>query len=305
MRLPTRRSCVQLGFIAGACLMLLDAPARAAEGGLSNFPYGAQTTYAAFVPAPGTTSFYGYALYINADSIRDGDGNKIPGTSVDVFALAPRLLHTWESTFFGWKMTSGAVTEGLYAHVEAGGNEDDDTGPTLVGFEPLYLSRTFGAWTFFHGPLVYLPLGQYHPRDLANSNINYKSYAYQGSMSWNPNPRLDVSLNTAIEYKAENKKTHYKSGPQASVTFGMGYKAFDDQHWDIGISGYYTNGLTDDKISGTKVPGGGRTEKFAIGPKLVYWINPGAAIVAQWHHELMVENAARGDLFWLECAIPF
>lgn len=305
MRRSTRCLSTAICLAAIARSTLPGAPALAAEAGLSNFPYGAQTTYAAFVPAPGTTSFYGYALYLHADSIRDGDGNKIPGTSVEVFALAPRLLHTWESTFFGWKMTSGAVTEGLYAHVKVPGDEDDDTGPTLVGFEPLYLSRTFGAWTFFHGPLVYLPLGQYHPGDPANSNVNYRSYAYQGSVSWNPNARLDVSLNTAIEFKGENKKTNYRAGPQASVTFGMGYKAFDDQRWDIGVSGYYTNGLADDKIGGSKVPGGGRTEKFAIGPKLVYWINPGAAIVAQWHHELMAENAARGDLFWLECAIPF
>ncbi len=305
MHLPTRNLCARTGFIAGAILALLASPVHAAEGGLSNFPAGAQTTYAAFVPAPGTTSFYGYALYINSDSVRDGNGDKIPGVSAEVFALAPRLLHTWKPTLFGWKMTSGGVTEAIYAHVKVPGDEDDDLGPTLIGLEPLYLSRTFGAWTLFHGPLVYLPLGKYHPGDPANSTVNYRSYAYQGSVSWNPTPRIDVSLNAAVEFKDKNKKTNYQSGPQASLTFGAGYKLFDDQRWDIGFSGFYTDGLADDKVNGSTVAGGGRSKKFAIGPKLVYWINPGAAIVAQWHREMVTENAAQGDLFWLECAIPF
>jgi hypothetical protein len=112
-------------------------------------------------------------------------------------------------------------------------------------------------------------------------------------------------LNGAIEFKDENKKTDYQSGPQASITFGVGYKPFTDQHWDLGFSGFYTDGLADDEIDGRDVPGGGRTRKFAIGPKLVYWLNPGAAIVAQWHREVVTENAAQGDLFWLECALPF
>jgi hypothetical protein len=285
--------------------MLLDSPARAAEGGLSNFPYGAQTTYAAFVPAPGTSAFYGYALYVNADSVRDGDGDKVPGVSVEVLAFAPRLLHTWNSTFFGWRMTSGGLTEGIYADVKVPGAEDDDLGPTLVGIEPLYLSKTFGAWTFFHGPLIYLPLGTYQPNKLANSNVNFKSFTYQGAVTWTPNARLEVSLNGAVEFKEENKKTNYEAGPQASLTFGTGYKPFTDQHWDFGFSGYYADGLADDKRNGKTVPGGGRTKKFAIGPKLVYWINPATAIVAQWHRDLVTENGARGDLFWLECAIPF
>ena len=291
--------------IAAALLGIVAAPASAAEGGLSNFPYGAQTAYAAFVPAPGTTSFFGYALFIDADSLRDGNGDKVPGVSLEAFALAPRLVHTWNSTFMGWKMTSGAVIEGLYVNVKVPGAEDDDTGPTLAAIEPLYLSKTFGAFTFFHGSLLYFPLGSQDRNQLANSNLNYKSFAYQGSMSWNPTARWDVALNAAVEFKDDNEETEYQSGPQASLTFGAGYKPFaGNLKWDLGFSGFYTDGLADDKIDGDKVPGGGRTQKFAIGPKVVYLIKPGAAIVAQYHREMETENAAQGDLFWLECVFP-
>lgn len=305
MRSTIRRWRVRRWVVLGVSLLLAQSPLEAAEGGLSNFPYGAQTTYAAFVPAPGTSAFYGYSLFIDADSLRDGAGDEVPGVEVEVFALAPRVLHTWKPTLFGWKMTSGGLTEALYAKVQVPGASDDDLGPTLVGLEPLYLSKTFGAWTLFHGPLVYLPLGNYRTDKLANSNVNYRSYTYQGSVTWIPSPRFEASLNGAVEFKAENRKTDYEAGPQASITFGAGYKPVAGSSWDVGFSGYYTDGLADDERNGRTVPGGGRTRKFAIGPKLVYWLSPAAAIVAQWHHEFVSENATRGDLFWLECALPF
>lgn len=293
------------GLALAAMLLVFASSAQAAEGGSSNFPYGALSTYAAFVPPPGKSAFYGYSLYINGNSVRDGDGDKVPGVSVQVLAFAPRVLHTWESTLYGWKMTSGGLAELLYANVEVPGASDDDLGPTLVGLEPLNLSRTIGDWTFFQGALIYLPLGNYRPERLANSNVNYRSYTYHAAVTWLPSPRFEASLNGAVEFKAENSKTAYEAGPQASITFGTGYKAFADSSWDLGVSGYYTDGLADDERNGRAVAGGGRTRKFAMGPKLVYWLNPAAAIVAQWHHELVSENGSRGDLFWLECALPF
>lgn len=291
--------------LLGTVLLMAVHITQAAEGGLSNFPYGAQTSYAAFVPAPGTSTFYGYSLFLEANSVRDGHGDEIPGVSVEVLAFAPRVVHTWETTLDGWKMSSGALGEFLYAKVKASGMKDDDFGPTLIGIEPLYLSKTFGTWTFFEGPLIYLPIGSYHPEKLANSNVNFRSYTWQASVTWTPNARFETSLNGAIEFKDENKKTNYEAGPQASITFGAGYKPFTDTRWDLGISGYYTDGLADDEQNGTDVAGGGRTRKFAVGPKLVYWLSPAAAIVAQWHHEVLSENGTRGDLFWLECALPF
>ncbi|MCB1747315.1 MAG: transporter [Gammaproteobacteria bacterium] len=108
-----------------------------------------------------------------------------------------------------------------------------------------------------------------------------------------------------MEFKAENKKTDYEAGPQASITFGTGYAPFAETNWDVGFSGYHTDGLADDEQNGRTFPCGGRTRKFSIGPKVVYWLGPAAAVVAQWHHEFISENDTRGDLFWSECALPF
>lgn len=295
------------GFLAAVllCAMALIPAARAAEAGFSNFPFGAQTTYAALTPPAGTTSFFGYALVYTADSVRDDNGDRIPGVEVDVVALAPRLVHSWKPSFAGFKLTSGIVVEGLSVKVKVPGAEDETTGPTLLGIEPLYLVRSFGTFHFLTGPLIYLPLGPYNRNEIANSTPNYKALAYQVSTTWTPTPSWDISLNAAVEFKGKNKETDYQSGTQSSLTFGVGHRPFENQKWDLGFSGFYTRQLSDDEIDGEDVaPDGARTRKFAIGPKLVYWFTPGAAIVVQYHREMETRNAPDGDLFWLECAFP-
>ena len=278
--------------------------AWAAEGGLSNFPFGAQTTYAAIMPPAGTTSFFGYALFYDAKSVRDDNGDRAPGVSLDVVALAPRLVHSWKTSLWGFKLSSGAVFEGLYVKVSVPGAEDKETGPTLIGLEPLYITKSVGAWHFLTGPLIYIPVGDYDRNALANTTFNYGAFAYQGSLTWTPTPDWDVSLNLAVEFKEKNDDTDYRSGTQSGLTFGVGHRPFADKRWDLGISGFVTRQLSDDRQNGESVGDGTRTRKWAIGPKLVYWITPAAGIVAQWHREFDVRNAPRGDLFWLEVAFP-
>jgi hypothetical protein len=298
----TLRHVIGLTGLLSVCL--ITAPALAAENGLSNFPYGAQTTYAAYLPQRGTTSFYGYALYVRANSVRDSDGQKVPGVNLWAFAVAPRIVHTWSTQVAGFDLSSGLVVQGVTLRVQAPGLAERRSGPTLLGIEPLHLTRSFGNWRFLAGPLIYFPLGPYSPGKLDNTTQNYRSYTYELCSTWTPTPNFDFSLNGAIEYKSKNMADDYRSGKQASITYGFGYRPFADRHWDLGLSGYYTNGLNDDTIDGNAVPGGGRTRKFAVGPKVVYWITPAAAIVAQYHHEMIVRNGSQNNLLWLECAFP-
>ncbi|HKY90779.1 MAG TPA: transporter [Nevskiaceae bacterium] len=292
--------------VVAAALPFAAPVARGAEGGLGNFPFGAQSTYAAYLPQPGNTSFFGYALAYSGHTLRDGDGNGVvPGFNFDVLAIAPRIVHTWKGGFAGFDLSSGFVLEALSVKISLPGDADRTTGPTLLGIEPLYLSRSFGPVRVLAGPLLYWPLGPYDEGSLANSTVNYRSLAFQLSSTWTPTRDWDISLNAAIEDKKKNPTTDYESGTQAGLTFGVGWRALADKRWDFGFSGFYTDQLNDDKIDGDKVPGGNRTKKFAIGPKLVYWIAPGAAIVAQWHRESDVEAGPEGDLYWLECAFPF
>jgi len=295
------RHAASLMIIGGSLVI----PGHAAENGLSNFSYGTQTTYAAWMPPPGTSMFLGYALYLKANSIRDARGDRIPGVEAELAALAPRALHTWKRDFLGWKMTSGGVVQMVNAKVTAPGVEHHDFSVTLVGIEPLYLSKTVGTMTYFTGPFLFFPTGGYRSNGLAHSATNYFSAAWQASASWNPNSRTDVSVNLAYEWKDKNEETNYRSGDQSSITFGAGYKPFSDLRWDFGINGYYIDQFRDDRLNGIRVPGGGRTKALALGPKFAFWPQPGKAIVVQYQKGLMAENGAKADLLWLELAYPF
>ena len=288
-------------------LTCLATSAHAGDGtGYGNFPYGAQTTYAAIMPPAGTTSFFGYALLYKGDSIRDDDGKKIPGVDFELFALAPRLVHSWSQGWAGFKLSSGIVWEGVTVKVDAGPVEDSDRGATLIGIEPLYLTRSFANNTFHFltGPLIYIKAGSFDRNALANSTLGHNSVAYQASTTWTPTPRWDFSLNAAAEWKRKNDENDYRGGTSWGITFGMGHRPFADTRWDLGISGFYVDQFKDDQIDGTDIPGSVRTSKFAIGPKFVYWISPAAGIVTQYHREMNVHSGGDGDLFWVECVFP-
>ncbi len=279
--------------------------AESAEGGLSHFPYGAQTTYAALAPPPGETTFYGYTLYYDVNFVADDNGKAVPGLGLEAAALAPRFVHSWKKPFAGFKVSSGLVFQALYVKVNTPAMQDEGAGVSLVGIEPLILSRSFGNLHILTEAVGYFALGSYDETDLANYTLNYDSVALQFSTTWTPTPDWDFSLNSAAEFKGRNKDTDYRGGAQGGLTFGIGHKPFADKRWDLGISGFYTGQFSDDKIRGHKIPGGGRTRKLAIGPKLVYAFAPGTAIVVQYHRETATRFAPQGDLFWIECAIPF
>lgn len=288
-------------------LLIVCWPAMAAEQGQHNFPIGAQTLAAALLPPPGATALYGYSLYYHADTLRGQDGDSaVPGFDADVIAAAPRLIHTW-GTFGGTGVNygSGIVIEGVRITVSAAGATDNDTGGTLLGFEPFNLTWSSGNWHFLSGTLVYLPLGSYDPLALANSTIHRHSLAQQFSATW-MTARWDVSLNSSVEYGFENKKTDYKSGVIGGLTWGASVRPFaDDLRWQVGVNGFFSRQFNDDEIDGDKVPGdGNRLKKMAAGPQVALWLSPASVLLFKYQREFEVENATRGDLWWFEFAFP-
>lgn len=293
-----------LAFMMALGLASHVGTATAAEGGASNYPYGALTTYAALLPPSGETGFYGYVVQYSADRIVDVRGKTIPGASVELFASAPRIVHTWKQTWSGFSLSSGGVIQVSHLSVEVPGAKDSSGGPTLVAIEPLYLTRAFGSLHVLTGAVAYLPLGSYDADDLANSTAGFVSYAYQLSTTWIPTPRWDLSLAAVTEFKERNKQTRYRSGKQSGITFALNHRPFVDPRWEVGVTGFYTKQITDDDIGGEPVPGGGRTRKYSIGPKLSFWLTSTKPLIVQWHPERGVCNGPRGDLFWLEFGFP-
>jgi hypothetical protein len=276
------------------------------HGGFSNFPAGAQTIGAAFLPPPGGTEAYGYLLYYSGNSFRDGAGHPTsPGVRASVFAQAPRVVHTWKWSLGGIHVSSGLVGETDYIKLKIAGQHHESTGLDLLGIEPFDLTASLGKWHFLSGTQFYIPLGPYDRNAVANASSHYAALAQQFGITWLPTPKWDFSLNPYVEFNMRNAATGYRSGNQFGLTWGGGYRPFPGaQQWQFGLSGFYIYQYTDDRDHGVTVPGGFRLKKNGIGPQLMYWFSPAAVLHVKWQEEMGVRNGPKGDLYWVEFAFP-
>lgn len=293
--------------LALLCLAAAPFAAQASEnGGFSNFPAGAQTLGDGFLPPPGATAFYGYLLYYSAHSFRDGAGHATsPGLKADVFAQAPRVVHTWKFSLGGIHVSSGLVGETDYIKIKVAGQRHESTGLDLMGIEPFDLTASYGNWYFLSGTHFYIPIGAYDRNAVANSSSHYAALAQQFAVTWMPTPRWDISLNPDIEFNMRNNSTGYRSGNQVAFTYGASYRPFPgDPKWQFGVNGYYIYQYADDRLYGAAVPGGFRLKKNGLGPQAAYWFSPAAVLLVKWQQEMGVRNGPQGDLYWVEFAFP-
>ncbi len=154
------------------------------------------------------------------------------------------------------------------------------------------------------GTSLYFPWGSSYDEDSpANSTLNRFGGSLNGNLTWTPTPRWDLSLAWGYELAGRNRDTQYRDGAQTGVTYGVRYRITADRRWDLGISGFYTVQVENDRQSG-RVVEDRRTRKFAIGPKVGYWVSLATAIFFQVQKEFEVRNAPRGEYYWLMFAFP-
>jgi hypothetical protein len=290
----------------GALACAVNIAVEASEGGGGNYAIGAQTVAAAYLPPPGATEFYGYLVYDHAGSFRDAAGNpSIPQFDAQLVAGAPRVVHTW-GEFHEVSLSSGGFAEATYVKVAGAGHSDHSAGIDLLGLEPLTFTAGIGSYRFLLGPVIYIPAGEYHRDAPANCSTHYASAAIETGLTWTPTPRWDLSLNPDVTFNMRNKATGYRSGTMIGLTGGASWRPFvGDLRWQVGVSGYYEQQITDDREQGSPVPGGFRLRRQAIGPQIGFWPQPASAWLLKWQHEFDVRNGTQGELVWIEFAFPF
>jgi hypothetical protein len=286
--------------------------AKAMENGATQWPSGVQTVIPAILPAPGETAFYNYSLYYHADSFKDRHGNDlVPGFNLSIAASAPRIVHTWRKKLGPLNMSSAVVLAGNYVKVEQdvapGVHVEDSTfGLNFLYLTPLYLTYNTPSLHVEVGPSVFIPVGHYDARDLANPTVNYYAFQQEFSVTYFPKKTLELSTLAVVDINAENPDTNYRSGAFLSIDWGINWAPFaSTPNLFFGIGGYYLNQFTDDEINGSKVqPDGFRLKRIAIGPQLVYYFSPKAGIAAKYQREFETENGPEGDRYWLQFVVP-
>ncbi|MDB5985210.1 MAG: transporter [Nevskia sp.] len=298
------------GFPAALLIALLAVTAhcaRASEGGGHNVAAGAITNGSAYVPLPGGNAFTGYFLWLGADSVRNNAGkSSVADFRLDYYAHAGRFEHTWDTSWKGLNFTSSFVYLLDYAKLKTAGSRDENVDLSAINFEPLIVTAAAGNWHFLAGSSIWYPIGEYDPDRAASAAVHahYASFVNEFAVTWVPLPWVEVSLETDVTFNLRNRRTQYRSGDLLGTDLGITVRPFTGlPQLGIGIGGLYLHQFTDDHLSGAVVPAM-RLTKIAVGPQAIYAFGPATAVVLKWQHETRTDNTARGELVWLEFALP-
>ena len=71
----------------------------------------------------------------------------------------------------------------------------------------------------------------------------------------------------------------------------------------VGLGGYYSRQLEDDRQRGAVVGDGRRGKLFALGPTVKYQAGK-VAMMVTWHHEIEAKYKSQGDKLWLKVVLP-
>jgi hypothetical protein len=306
--LQSIRPIVRRTLVLFAAMLLLPAvPVQASEGGGHNVAAGAITNGSAYVPLPGGSAFTGYFLWLGADSVRNNAGRSaVPEFRLDYYAHAGHLEHTWDASWQGLNFTTSFVYLLDYAKLKTAGARDENVDLSAINIEPLIVTAAVGHWHFLAGSSMWYPIGEYDPGQPANAAVHahYASFVNEFALTWVPLPWVEVSLETDVTFSLRNRRTAYRSGDLLGTDLGITLRPFTNlPQLGIGIGGLYLHQFTDDHLDGAVVPDM-RLTKIAIGPQAIYSFGPATAVVLKWQHETRIDNSARGELVWLEFALP-
>ncbi|ROM53417.1 phenol degradation protein meta [Pseudomonas poae] len=279
---------------------------EATENGVTNYPVGVNTVLNGLLPAPGETYFYNYFQFYRAEHFNNSERNSsIPKFHVELVVDAPRIVHTWNQRLGPFTLASGAIMPIFHTEVAAWGMKQtkNDIGDMIV--HPLLFGYSNDAHNFFTflAPFdMALPTGAYDKNRIANPGQNHLAFMPNVMSTWFPTPKVEVSTAFTAELYTKNHDTNYKSGTVLSVEGMVGYSL--NEKWQVGVQGFFSKQVTDDKLDGDTYLNGFRGQVAAFGPQVRYNITPAIAVVAKYQHEFAVENRSEGDKFWVQFAFP-
>ena len=266
-------------------------------------PIGGTDMRSAFLPRPG---LYGAIIGVGATSSRINDGSGQPraglnAVDIDTISAGAAFLYVPDFKLFDGSIGFfGTVGTGQICGQIVSANPSrcrTDVGDPYV---EMSWSRFFGVTrpssdktappireglAVATGLGAVLPLGSYDQKIQASNGINVGNNIFDVAPSiafTYTTPALiaegtEFSTKIYLNNYRTNPETHYKSGSNIDVDFGI------SEHigrWQIGAAGYYLRQLADDRRSGVPVaPDGRRAEVMSLGPVVAYDIPEAAASI--------------------------
>ncbi len=273
--------------------------ARATEGGGGAYAGGGQGYLAGVLPPPGFY-FIEYLQHYSTDSLKDGDGNRVPiPFKLNVSAAVQRFLYQSNVDFLGGKL--GAYTLIPLVHASAdtalGTGSKSGLGDIVVApFVSWHFSKNFHMASSFD---VVMPTGNYDSTELVNLGRNYWTFEPVLALTYLADNGMEASIKLMYDFNTKNNATDYRSGQEFHFDYAVGYHTGP---WTVGAVGYYYQQVTGD--SGTATTGN-LGQVYAVGPGIRYDAKNGVSIEARWNEEFGAENKTEGSRIWFNVFAKF
>ena len=302
--------------VYGGCLAQMVAlsivcaplPARAVEGGYSNYMPGAYGDFQVAMPPAVGLTYTTYLYLFQANGEQAVRGQRVEqGVQLFNAQLTPYLVFAPKRQFL-----KAQAAFGLGFTVEYVGSTNDGVEGARsvrshsVGFGDIYLSPFSLTWTpgsslfinVYQG--ITAPVGRYDPTSSVNVTLNYWSFDNNVAFTYlNPAVGVELSTNLGYIYNTVNRATNYHSGQELHLSYMVNY--YFDPPVAIGVQGSYYRQITPDHGSGALL-GPNRAELAGIGPAIrwepVIRQRP-VFLVAKWQYEVHARNRLRGNDVWL------
>ncbi len=287
---------------ASIFLVLSVTLAGATENGTSAYPVGVETVMPGKMPGIGDTELMFFNNFYQANQLAGANGRfAIPGFHLRVEAIALKMVHNSGFGVLGGRLVSSVALPLVYEHVDGpfgkgikNGMANPDIGVALA--------YHVGDLHWWYGFDVYTPAPGYNKNGLANVSQHYFSTAPQLAFTYLPDHgKTEVSSKFQYLTNYADGSTHYHSGSEFVWEYAAMRKVTEKLL--IGPLGYYYQQTSDDLQFGVPFADGNRGRVLALGPQVRYSLGH-VPVVLKYAREMLAQNRAYGNSFWLEVGIP-
>jgi hypothetical protein len=285
--------------IYATCLSCLLSTSVLA-GETSHYVPGVEGIKAASIPPPGSYSRTYFSFY-HADTLMNENGDELDvDFDIDVLALSERLI--WVSDKESWgggRLAADMVIPFVSTDLSIGafGVDEKDSGMADIFIEPFILTWNEPRYDFAFGGGLYMPTGSYDKLNSASVGKDFwtlmltvgGTHYFDISRSW--------AASILARYEINSEKDETAVTPGDNFSFEWGISNAINPAWEVGLTGYASWQVSDDKGSDVTWDPSIHDQVYAIGPEISTFI-PDMSLIfslrALW--EFGAEDRSEGSM---------
>lgn len=263
---------------------------------------GGEGISGASVP-PAGLYYRGLAIHYDINTLRDADGNKLPGNNRgEVSALVNRVVWITDMNFLGadYGMEAVVPVQDTSLDFEAAGIQASDSGIGDVFVGPLVLGWHGQQWDAVFAAGQWFDTATFQADEPASNGKGFGTtmLTLGGVWHFDDAKRWNISALSRYEIKTKQQGTDITPGDSWLVEWGIGHRL--ESGLELGLVGYDAWQLERDEGVPHAFPND-KVEKHAVGLEAGYfWPNIGVGLRGAFYNEYDVVDGPEGNLFRLQ-----